>query len=64
MTEEEKLAAYERMHRSIADEYASLSQEPEALKTERKTGTVSCREAPGRRMYCKSLLELYEKFGL
>lgn len=55
MTEEEKLAAYERMHRSIADEYASLSQEPEALKAEEKTKTVPCREAPGRRMYCRLL---------
>lgn len=64
MTEEEKLAAYERMHRSIADEYASLSQKLEALKAEEKTKTVTYREALGRRMYCKSLLELYEKFGL
>lgn len=37
------------------DKKISLCFPAEALKAERKTGTVTYREAPGRRMYCRLL---------
>ncbi len=64
MTPEEKLEAYEKMQGYVAAEYAALSEKLEALKAADKTRTVTYREGIGKRMYYKSLLELYQKFGL
>ena len=64
MTEEEKFAAYEKMHEWVKDEVARLTEKLEKLKSEGKTKTVSYRETLGWRTYYKEILELYERFGL
>ena len=64
MTEEEKFAAYEKMHEWVKDEVARLTEKLEKLKAEEKSKTVAFRESLGWRTYSKGLLELYERFGL
>lgn len=64
MTSEEKLLAYEAMHRAVADQYQAACQTMEALKAAGKEKTVAFRTAFGDKLLYKQMLALYQAHGL
>ncbi len=64
MTEQERLAAFERMLGDVRRNYEELSARLEALKAEGKTKSATFRQYLGNKMTCQYVLSLYKDYGL
>ncbi len=64
MTEQERLAAFERMLGDVQRNYEELSARLEALKAEGKTKSATFRQYLGNKMTCQYMLSLYKDYGL
>lgn len=64
MTEQERLAAFERMLDDVRRQYAELTARLEQLKAEGKTKSATFRQYLGNKMTCQYVLSLYRDYGL
>lgn len=64
MTEQERLAAFERMLDDVRRQYAELTARLEQLKAEGKTKSATFRQYLGNKMTCQYVLSLYKDYGL
>lgn len=64
MTEQERLAAFERMQDDVQRQYAELTARLEQLKAEGKTKSATFRQYLGNKMTCQYVLSLYRDYGL
>lgn len=64
MTEQERLAAFERMLADAQQSYDELSVRLERLKAEGKTKTATFRQYLGNKLTYQYLLSLYRDYGL
>lgn len=64
MTEQERLAAFERMLTDVRRNHDELTDRLERLKAEGKTKTATFRQYLGNKMTYQYLLSLYGDYGL
>lgn len=64
MTEQERLAAFERMLEDVRRQYAELTARLEQLKAEGKTKSATFRQYLGNKLTCQYMLSLYREYGL
>lgn len=64
MTEQKRLAAFERMLDDVRRQYAELTARLEQLKAEGKTKSATFRQYLGNKMTCQYVLSLYKGYGL
>lgn len=64
MTDSEKLAAYEAMHAEIQRRMTETERQLEGLREKGRTKSATYRELLGWKLYYKSTLDLYKRFGL
>lgn len=64
MTPEEKLEAYETMHRNIQSEYDSTAAKMETLKAAGKEKTVTFRSLFAQKVLYKEILAIYASYGI
>lgn len=64
MTEQKRLAAFERMLDDVRRQYAELTARLEQLKAEGKTKSATFRQYLGNKMTCQYVLSLYKDYGL
>lgn len=64
MTEQERLAAFERMLTDAQHSYDELTDRLEQLKAEGKAKTATFRQYLGNKMTYQYLLSLYGDYGL
>lgn len=55
---------FEKMLQAIQEEYETVSEKMETLKTEGKTKTATYRQFMGRKMMLQNMLSMYEIYGL
>ena len=64
MSEQERLAAFERMLADVQQNYTELIARLERLKEEGKTKSATFRQYLGNKMTCQYVLSLYRDYGL
>lgn len=64
MTEQERLAAFERMLADVQRSHDELTVRLERLKAESKTKTATFRQYLGNKLTYQYLLSLYKDYGL
>lgn len=64
MNNEARLEAFEKMLSAVRDGYASANEKMIKLKAEGKEKTVTFRQHMGDKMLYKSMLSMYEIYGL
>lgn len=64
MTEQERLAAFERMLTDVQRSYNELTARLEQLKGEGKTKSATFRQYLGNKMTCQYIVSLYREYGL
>lgn len=64
MTEQERLAAFERMLEDVRRQYEELTARLEQLKAEGKTKSATFRQYLGNKLTCQYMLSLYREYGL
>lgn len=64
MTEQERLAAYEKMQQGIRQEYDNLTKQLEVLKEQGKVKSATYKQLMGRKLTYSAFLNLYQVYGL
>lgn len=64
MTDEERLAAFERMMEDVQAELAAAEDKLVQMRAQGKTKTVSYRELFGRKMTLQTIITTYRHYGL
>ena len=64
MSEQERLAAFERMLADVQKSYGELTARMERLKAEKKEKTATFRQYWSNKMTCQYMLSMYQQYGL
>ena len=64
MSDQERLAAFERMLADVQANYAELSARMDKLKAEGKEKTATFRQYWSNKMTCQYMLSMYKDHGL
>lgn len=64
MTEQERLAAYEKMQQGIQQEFANITRQLETLKEQGKVKSATYKQLMGRKLTYSAFLNLYKVYGL
>ncbi len=61
---EQRLEAFERMLRSVQEQYEAAGAEMKQLKEEGKEKTATYRQRMGSKLQLQKMLSLYQAYGL
>ena len=64
MSDQERLAAFERMLADVQKNYAEFSARMETLKAEKKEKSATFRQYWSTKMTCQYMLSMYKDYGL
>ena len=64
MSDQERLAAFERMLAGVQKNYTELTARMEKLKAEKKEKSATFRQYWSNKMTCQYMLSMYQQYGL
>ena len=64
MSDQERLAAFERMLADVRANYAELNARMDKLRAEKKEKTATFRQYWSNKMTCQYMLSMYQQYGL
>lgn len=63
-TDQERLAAFETMLRSVEEEQERITLQMTKLKAQGKVKSATYRQLMGQKLTCHNMLSMYENYGL
>ena len=64
MSDQERLAAFEKMLSDVQASYTELTARMDKLKAEKKEKTATFRQYWSNKMTCQYMLSMYQQYGL